>query len=104
MEPQHEHKAIEGKFTCEMCEAKVYSSIAEGEKNLPLSVNKAILKKLEAFEHMIPVTCDEYPQSYISWYNRFTHKVVSVEAYMSNPGAMSQHVPIERKDIDDFFT
>jgi hypothetical protein len=62
------------------------------------------LKKLEAFENMIPVTCDEFPHSYISWYNRFTKKVVSIEAYMSKPDAISQHVPIERKDIDNFFS
>ena len=73
---------MEGTFKCKLCEADKYS-VPKHDKTLPLTVNKGILKKLEAFEHMIPVTCDEFPQSYISWYNRITKKVVSYEAYIS---------------------
>ena len=97
VEPQQERQDIERTFKCTLC------SEVRHEKMLPLTVNKGILKKLVAFEHMIPVTCDEFPHSYISWYNRLTKKAVSFEAYMSKPAAMSQHVPIERSDIDNFF-
>ena len=81
-EPQQERQDMEGTFKCKLCEANMYS-VPTHEKKAPLTVNKVILKKLEAFEHMIPVTCDEFPQSYISWYNQSTKKVVSYEAYMS---------------------
>ena len=94
---------MEGTFKCTLCEADKYS-LPTHEKKAPLTVNKAILKKLEAFEHMIPVTCDEFPQSYISWYNHLTNKVVSYEAYMSQPSAMSNHSQIDRKDVENFFT
>jgi hypothetical protein len=94
---------MEGTFKCTLCEADMYC-LPTHEKKAPLTVNKAILKKLEAFEHMIPVTCDEFPNSYISWYNLHTKKVVSYEAYMSQPASMSKHVPIDRKHVENFFT
>ena len=58
---------------------------------------------LDEFDEYLPVTCDKFPASLISWYNKKTKKVVSNEAYISTPALMEDHIQINRKSVDQFF-
>jgi hypothetical protein len=58
---------------------------------------------LDEFDEYLPVTCDKFPASLVSWYNKKTKKVVSNEAYISTPALMEDHIQINRKSVDQFY-
>ena len=72
---------FEGTFECKLCVKKLYSPPGS-EKQSPIVVNKAILRSLD---DVIPVTCDKYPEIYVSWYNKDEKMVASNEAVFSRP-------------------
>jgi hypothetical protein len=58
---------------------------------------------LDEFDDMLQVTCDQNPNSLVSWYNKKTKKLVSFELFYANPDAMNDHVRVTRKKVDKFF-
>ena len=55
-------------------------------------------------DESLPVTCDRFPASLVNWYNKETKKVVSNEAYESSPALKDNHIQINRKAVDQFYT
>jgi hypothetical protein len=58
---------------------------------------------LDEFDDMLQVTCDQKPNSLVSWYNKKTKKLVSNELFYAYPDAMNDHVGVTRKEVDKFF-
>ena len=51
-----------------------------------------VLEMLDEFDDNIPVTCDKFSASLVSWYNKKTKNIVSNEAYISTPALMGDHI------------
>ena len=62
------------------------------------------LEMLDEFDENIPVTCDRFPASLVNWYNKKTKNIVSKEAYESSPALKDNHIQINRKAVDQFYT
>ena len=61
------------------------------------------LEMLDEFDDMLQVTCDQNPNSLVSWYNKKTKKLVSNDLFYANPDAMNDHIGVTRKEVDKFF-
>ena len=59
---------------------------------------------LDDFDEMLPVTCDENPLNLVSWYNKKTKKIVSNEVYYSIPDKIGDHVPINKQNVEKFYS
>jgi hypothetical protein len=62
------------------------------------------LEMLDEFDEYIPVTCDRFPASLVNWYNKKTKNIVSNEVYFSSPAHMEDHIKINRKAVDQFYS
>ena len=97
-----EAKEITGTFKCSLCQCEKYCPPGI-DKQLPISINKFVLEMLDEFDDMLPVTSDNHPSSLVSWYNKKTKKIICNEEYYANPDTIRDHVPIDRKNVDNFF-
>ena len=58
---------------------------------------------LDDFDGMLPVTCDKFTSSLVSWYNKKTKKIISDEEYFAHPENMADHIKINRTSVDNFY-
>ena len=47
---------------------------------------------LDEFDENLPVTCDRFPASLVTWYNKKTKNIVSNDLYFSSPAQMDDHI------------
>ena len=58
---------------------------------------------LDKFDDQIPVSCDKNKNNLVTWYNKKTKKLASMEEYSEFPENFADYVRINRKDVEKFF-
>ena len=75
---------ITGSFKCSICQATKYSPKGS-DSDFSLQVNEFVQEMLDDISEILPVTSDNYPNNFVTWYNKSTKKIHSDDEHAEFP-------------------